>query len=295
MTWPDFDLQAHSTCSDGEWAPADVVAAAATAGVRLLALTDHDTVAGVDAALAAAAEREIDVVAAVELSALPGAGGADVHVLGYRIDHHDAGLRARLETFRADRELRIDGMAQRLEDLGLVLDRGEIARRRASGEPVGRPHLAAAVLDHPDNRERLTAEGTSGPSELFEAYLVPGAPAYVGRSTPTVVEAIEAIHDAGGVAVWAHPFWDATDDDQVLDTLERFGQAGLDGVEVFYPTHTKAQVDLLVQRCAERRLLQTGSTDFHGPGHALFDNFLGFELHGHEPVLGPIAGPVAPG
>ena len=295
MSRPDFDLQAHSTWSDGEWAPGDVVGAAATAGVRLLALTDHDTVEGVDAALAAASEREITVVPAVELSAIPGADGADVHVLGYRIDHHDAGLRTRLEAFRADRELRIDRMAQRLEDLGFALDRSEMARRRASGEPVGRPHLAAAVLDHPENRERLTAEGTVGPSELFEAYLVPGAPAFVGRSTPTVIEAIEAIHDAGGMAVWAHPFWDATEDEQVLATLERFVDAGLDGVEVFYPTHTKHHVDLLARRCAERGLLQTGSTDFHGPGHALFDNFPGFELHDHEPVLGPIAAPAGAG
>ena len=287
----DFDLQAHSTWSDGEWSPADVVAGAAAAGVRLLALTDHDTVSGVDAALAAASGRGVEVVPAVELSALPSPDGADVHVLGYRIDHHDAGLRARLEAYRADRELRTDRMAERLEELGLALDRGEIERRRASGEPVGRPHLAAAVLEHPANQERLHAEGTAGPSEMFEAYLVPGAPAFVGRSSPTVAEAIEAIHAAGGVAVWAHPFWDDTDDAHVLATLERFVAAGLDGVEVFYPTHTEAQVELLARRCAELQLLQTGSTDFHGPGHPLFDGFLGFELHGHEPVLGPIPGP----
>ncbi len=291
MAQPDFDLQAHSTCSDGEWSPAEVVDGAATAGVRLLALTDHDTVDGVDAALAAASERAIEIVPAVELSALTGVHGADIHVLGYRIDHRDATLRGRLEAFRADRELRTQRMAERLEGLGLALDRSEIDRRRASGDPVGRPHLAIAVLNHPDNAERLTAEGNAGPSEFFEAYLVPGAPAFVGRSSPTVGEAIEAIHDAGGVAVWAHPFWDVTDDDQVLATVERFVAMGLDGVEVFYPTHTEDQVELLGQRCGELGLLQTGSADFHGPAHALFDNFLNFELHGREPVLGPIAAP----
>lgn len=268
-----------------------MVAGAANAGVALLALTDHDTVGGVDAALAAAAERGIEVVPAVELSALSGADGVDVHVLGYRIDHHDAVLRGRLEAFRADRELRTQRMAERLEELGLSLDRADIDRRRTAGEPVGRPHLAAAVLNHPDNAERLTAEGTGEPSELFDAYLVPGAPAFVGRSSPTVAEAIGAIHDAGGVAVWAHPFWDVTDDGQVLATIERFVAAGLDGVEVFYPTHTEAQVELLAQRCGELGLLQTGSADFHGPAHALFDSFLGFELHGREPALGPIAEP----
>jgi predicted metal-dependent phosphoesterase TrpH len=293
MRRPDFDLQAHSTCSDGAWPPADVVAGAAAAGVRLLALTDHDTVDGVDAALAAAAERGIEVVPAIELSALPGADGADVHVLGYRIDHRDATLGERLLAFRADRALRTERMAERLEALGLALDRSEIDRRRANGAPVGRPHLAAAVLDHPDNAERLAAEGTASPSELFEAYLVPGAPAFVGRSSPTVADAIEAIHGAGGVAVWAHPFWDVTDDEQALVTLERFVAVGLDGVEVFYPVHTEAQVRLLAERCGELGLLQTGSTDFHGPAHALFDRFLGFELYGREPVLGPIAEPPA--
>jgi hypothetical protein len=277
MSPPDFDLQAHSTRSDGALEPAAVVAAAAAAGVRLLALTDHDTVAGVDEALGAGREHGVEIVPAIEVSAVQSGMSGDVHVLGYRLDHHSRELAGRLETWQADRALRIERMADRLEELGFELDRSELEARRAAGEPLGRPHLAAAVRDRPDG--------------FFAEYLVPGAPAFVPRSTPSVAEAIAAIHAAGGVAVWAHPFWDMSDAAEVLATLEAFAAAGLDGVEVFYPTHTEAQAALLAERCARDGLLQTGSADFHGPGHAHFDRFRAFELYGREPVLGPIAAP----
>ena len=275
MSAPEFDLQAHSTRSDGALEPSAVVAAAAAAGVRLLALTDHDTVDGVEDALEAGGENGIEVVPAIEVSAVQSGSAADVHVLGYRIDHGSPELAAALEGWQADRALRIERMADRLEELGFELDRTELEARRAAGESLGRPHLAAAVRDRPEG--------------FFERYLVAGAPAFVPRSTPSVAEAIAAIHAAGGVAVWAHPFWDVTDPAEVLATLERFAALRLDGVEVFYATHTSAQVALLAERCTRDGLLQTGSADFHGPGHDHFDRFRAFELYGREPVLGPIA------
>ena len=275
MSAPEFDLQAHSTRSDGALEPAAVVATAAAAGVRLLALTDHDTVDGVPEALAAGRDHGVDVVPAIEVSAVPSGAPADVHVLGYRIDDDSPELAAALQGWQADRALRIERMADRLEELGFELDRTELEARRAAGEPLGRPHLAAAVRDRPDG--------------FFEEYLVPGAPAFVPRTTPSVAEAIAVIHAAGGVAVWAHPFWDVSEPQEVLATLERFVALGLDGVEVFYSTHTEAQVALLAERCARDRLLQTGSADFHGPDHEHFDRFRAFQLYGHEPVLGPIA------
>jgi predicted metal-dependent phosphoesterase TrpH len=275
MSAPDFDLQAHSTRSDGALEPAAVVAAAAAAGVRLLALTDHDTVAGVEEALAAGREHAVELVPAIEVSAVQSGAAADVHVLGYRIDHESPELGAALAGWQADRALRIERMADRLEELGFELDRTELEARRAAGEPLGRPHLAAAVRDRPEG--------------FFERYLVPGAPAFVPRSTPSVAEAIAAIQAAGGVAVWAHPFWDVSEPEDVLATLEQFVAVGLDGVEVFYATHTEEQVALLAERSARDGLLQTGSADFHGPGHEHFDRFRAFDLYGREPVLGPIA------
>jgi 3',5'-nucleoside bisphosphate phosphatase len=259
-----------------------VVAAAADAGVTLLALTDHDTVDGVDEALQASATLGLRLVPAVELSALD-RGAEDVHILGYLVDHHAVALLGPLATFRADRATRAVRMAEALRECGLQL---ELPQRPT----IGRPHLAQATFDHPANRMRLAREQIVNASQLLEAYLVPGAPAYRSRTTPTVPEAIAIIHEAGGVAVWAHPFWDVRDPRVVLDTIDRFAAVGLDGVEAFYPTHDADQTQLVARRCGELGLLATGSADFHGPAHPLFNRFRAFELHGLEPRLGPIAG-----
>jgi predicted metal-dependent phosphoesterase TrpH len=283
---PTFDLQSHSTCSDGTLAPAAVVAAAAAAGVTRLALTDHDTVDGVPEALAAAKKHGIAVVPAVELSTAD-VLGEDFHVLGYGIDHTDPVLAQRLRGWCEDRARRIDRMAARLTELGFPPDRSELDARRANGCPIGRPHLAAAAVSA--NRERLRHAGLDECSAFLEAYLVPGAPAYSRRTTPTVSEAIDAIHDAGGVAVWAHPFWDLAGPEDVSAALARFAAAGLDGVEAFYVTHNRAQTRLLCALADDRGLLTTGSADFHGPDHTRFSRFRAFELHGCEPRLGPIA------
>jgi len=279
---PTFDLQAHSTRSDGALEPAEVVARAAAAGVELLALTDHDTVAGIPEALTAAQRHGVALSPAAELSAVHG-GYEDLHVLGYALDHADAGLEAALEDFRADRGRRVRAMADSLRELGFELDDAALAR-----EAVGRPHLADAVLSHPANAGRLRAEGIGGRDALFPAYLVPGAPAYVPRSRPTVPAAIAVIHAAGGVAVWAHPFWDVDDPAEALATLDAFVADGLDGVEAFYVTHTEEQTRLLYEATSARGLLATGSSDFHSPEHERFDGFRNFELYGLEPRLGPI-------
>ena len=283
---PSFDLQSHSTRSDGALEPAEVVAHAARAGVRLLALTDHDTVDGIDEAQAAGAEHGVTIVPAVEISAVDELG-EDFHVLGYGFDHTDAGLAAALARWRADRAARIDRMAAQLTLVGLPPDPTEIEARRAAGLPVGRPHLANAVIEA--HGERLRADGLDECSAFLEAYLCKGRPAYSRRTTPTVPEAIDAIHAAGGVAVWAHPFWDLAGDDDVIGALERFGAAGLDGVEAFYATHDADQTRLLCASAARLGLLTTGSADFHGPQHSRFSRFRAFELHGCAPRLGPIA------
>ncbi len=288
MTPPRFDLQAHSLHSDGELSPAEVVAAAAAAGIELLALTDHDTVDGVDEARDAAHHAGLRVVPATELSAVD-EGHEDLHILGYGIDHCDLELARALSAWRADRDQRIQRMVGRLRTIGLEVADAELEHRRAAGKPIGRPHLARAVLDAPANGERLAAEGIDDVPPLIERYLVPGAAAYVPRTTPSVPEAIAALHAAGGVAVWAHPFWDVADTDEVLGILDRFAAAGIDGVEAFYITHTRAQTLALVEAAGRAELLTTGSADFHGPSHRRFSRFGAFELFGATPVLGPIA------
>ena len=180
-------------------------------------------------------------------------------------------------------------MAERLRELGFEIDPAPIDARKAAGKPVGRPHLAAAVIAHPANAERLEEEGLGEVSSFIPAYLIQGKPGYVARTHPTVEEAIGWIHDAAGVAVWAHPFWDIEDPDQVLAAIDRYRAAGLDGVEAFYTAHDRDQTVLLADRCAELGLLTTGSSDYHGPEHKLFSRFRAFLLHGREPNLGPIA------
>jgi predicted metal-dependent phosphoesterase TrpH len=286
---PSFDLQAHSVHSDGALGAAEVVERAAAAGVELFALTDHDTVDGVPEAAARAAELGLRYSAAAELSAVHG-GHEDLHVLGYELDVADPDLTTILEDFRGDRARRIEAMADRLRELGFELDDSPLVARREAGKPIGRPHLADAVLAHPANAERLRAEGIAGKDELFPPYLVPGARAYVARSRPTVAEAIEVIHAAGGVAVWAHPFWDVEAPEEALGTLDEFADAGLDGVECFYVTHTEEQTRLLHDHALRRGLLTTGSTDFHGPDHGRFSVFRGFDVFGLTVDLGPIGG-----
>ncbi len=290
---PPFDLQSHSTRSDGALDPAAVVAAAARAGVRLLALTDHDTLAGVPEALRAGVEHGVSVVPAIEISAIDDGGQAgtarELHILGYLVDHTDPGFAATLAGFLADREQRTLRMARSLRELGVQLDQQTIDARVHAGEPIGRPHLAEAALSHPANAARLRAENIDDIGSFIRAYLIEGRPAFCLRVTPTVAEAIGAIHAAGGVAIWAHPFWDVSDPQEVLATIDRFRAFGVNGVEAFYVTHTHTQTELLANRCGELNMLSTGSADFHGPENRLFSRFMAFDTYGLEPNLGPIA------
>lgn len=286
-----FDLQSHSTYSDGALPAAEVVQRAAEAGVELLALSDHDTVGGVAEALAAGARHGLEVVPAVEISAVDDGAATprELHILGYRVDHSGPPLTERLDDFLADRERRTLRMRDALREVGFALEEREIEERIAAGKPIGRPHLAAAVLDAPGNAERLRDEQIDDVGSLIRGYLIEGRPAFRMRETPTVAQALDAIHEARGVAVWAHPFWDIDAAGEVVDSLERFAALGIDGVEAFYITHDERQTRLLAERAAALGLLTSGSADFHGPENRQFHSFMAFETFGLEPNLGPIA------
>ena len=284
---PRFDLQSHSQISDGVLGPAEVVAAAGAAGVKLLSLTDHDSVDGVAEAREAGAEIGVEVVPGVEISAIDPIHG-DLHILGYLVDDRDPVFEERLAGYRESREQRADEMSAALRGLGFSLDIRVLERQRALGLSIGRPHLAQAVVRHPANAPRLAAEGLEDFSAFLQAYLIEGTPAFRRRRGPSVAEAIRVIGDAGGVAVWAHPFWDIPDPAEVLAAVDRFAEAGLAGVECFYRTHSREQTVLLYERCRAKGLLCTGSADFHGPDHREFSSFRAFSTYGLEPVLGPI-------
>jgi 3',5'-nucleoside bisphosphate phosphatase len=286
---PTFDLQSHSIHSDGALTPRGVVRAAADAGVRLLALSDHDTAAGVAEASVAADELGLGLVAATEITSIMG-GGQELHILGYLIDPDDASLDWALAASRASRENRAEAMAQALRELGFEVDGSLLSTRVAEGKTVGRPHLAEAVVIAPANRARLQDEGLLDPTAFLVAYLTEGRPAFRAREAPSVAQAIELIHGAGGVAVWAHPFWDIKAPEAVVAAIDEFRALGIDGVECFYVTHTREQTQLLAQRCDELGLLSTGSSDFHGPEHRMFSRFRAFETYDLQARLGPLAG-----
>jgi hypothetical protein len=288
---PRFDLQSHSTHSDGVLSAADVVARAADAGVELLALSDHDTISGVAEAIEAGEKHGVKVVSAVEISAVDEGASSprELHILGYGIDHTGPPMTDRLEEFLADREKRTLRMRDGLHEAGFDLDEAELEERIAAGKPIGRPHLAGAVLRAPANADRLAAENIDDIGSLIRGYLIEGKAAFRLRETPTIAEAVQAIHEAGGVAIWAHPFWDIADPDEVIRSLDRFHELGIDGAEAFYITHDEPQTRLLSNRAAELGILTTGSADFHGPENKQFHSFMAFETYGIEPNLGPIA------
>jgi hypothetical protein len=286
---PTFDLQSHSVHSDGALSAREVVEAAAAAGVELLSLSDHDSVDGVAEALDAASAQGIVVAPAVEISALDDEL-RDQHILGYMVDHTDPVLCERLESYREDREQRATRMADALKELGYELDEESLAARAAEGKSIGRPHLARAVVTHPANARRLEQEGLTDPSAFLVEYLIEGKPAFRSRTIPSVPESIEAIHDAGGVAIWAHPYWTIPERHTVIPMVDDLHARGIDGVECFYITHTREEVELLLDRCDALGMLITGSSDFHGPGHREFSQFRAFSTYGREPRLGPIAG-----
>ena len=155
----------------------------------------------------AAAQLGLRLVSGVEITAID-LDQRDLHILGYLIDDQDPGLLSLLEGYRSERTARADAMAQAIKELGFALDEDALRVRAQEGRSVGRPHLAAAVVSEAANRDRLAAEGRLDPSAFLEAYLIEGRPGFRPRRGPSVAQAIAAIHGAGGVAVWAHPFWD---------------------------------------------------------------------------------------
>ena len=251
-----IDLQSHSTVSDGELPPAEVVAASAAAGVTTMALTDHDAVDGIAEASEAATEAGLALVPAAEISCIH-SDIDDLHMLGYWIDV-DA-MRPMCRRAQQERVTRAEEIVAKLNSLGVAVDFDDAIAEAGDASSVGRPHIAKAAGTKPDEM-----------SAFFKEYLVPGAKAFVSRRWPTASEATGLIREAGGTPVLAHPFWDIDDPGAVAALI---GDLDLDGVECFYPAHDRAQTRFLLEICSERGLAATGSSDFHGPGHKMFDRF----------------------
>lgn len=248
-----IDLHTHSTASDGTLAPAALVDLAAEKKLTAIALTDHDTVAGVPGALARGAEKGVEVIPGVEIGVRWETGGA-MHLLGYYIRPDEAQLRERLEGLRLQRRQRAQRMVTLLNQLGVGITFSGV-EHVATGESVGRPHVAQALLE---------AGAVRSPEEAFRRYLGRGRPAYVQRELPSPQEGIAWLKGAGGVAVLAHPCTLRLGRKELERWVEELKAHGLDGIEVFWSGHNRAQQERYGALAQRLGLLVTGGSDFHG-------------------------------
>lgn len=243
------DLHLHSTRSDGSSTPEEVVARAREAGLRLISLTDHDSVDGVVEAQAAGIVHGVEVVPGAELSVQH--EGRDVHVLAYFVDPDSSTLATCLKTYQDERRNRADRIVKRLNSLGVRV-KLEHVLAKADGGSIGRPHVADVLVE----------EGFCFSSnEAFHKYLGYGKPAYQEKFVMTPAEAVEVIHDAGGVAVIAHPVLYGND-----DLLPGLAEAGVDGIEVWHIKHQSGDVERYKAFAKRFDLLVSGGSDCHGDG-----------------------------
>lgn len=242
------DLHSHTTASDGTLSPAELVRAAVKRGVRVLAITDHDSTAGLAAARAEAARHPaLTIVPGLEINCdVP---GAEVHVLGYYVDDDAAWFQDFLREQRAERVARVHRIATRLGELGMPIDPAEVFALVQEGS-AGRPHVAQVMV------QRGYVKSVK---EAFDRWLHANGPANVPRHRLTPEQAIGVIRRAGGVPVFAHP--GLADRDALLPDMIA---AGLMGIETYYSEHSAAQTAHYKELCRQHGLVATGGSDYHG-------------------------------
>jgi hypothetical protein len=242
------ELHCHSTASDGELSPTELVARALANGLTTLALTDHDTVGGIAELLEAARDTSLRIVPGVELSCH--FEGREVHLLGYFIEHRDPDFLDLLSRMQEERRGRVHKILAKLQALGVEIGYEEVSAQ-SSGKALGRPHVARA----------LVARGVvSSIDSAFETYLGNRGPAYVGRSLLSLPEGIEAVRRAGGCSVLAHP---GLLGDWAM--VERILHLPVQGVEVWHPSHNKAARKRSRRLGGRYQKVLSGGSDFHRP------------------------------
>jgi len=251
-----IDLHMHSNCSDGTMSPEELVAAALEQGLEAAALTDHDTVSGDRRFLAAAAGTPLRAVAGVELATM--LFSKDIHIVGLFIDPGHGPLLTALEQLRVWREERNAQMVDRLREKGYDITMDEVLAE-AGGESVGRPHMAAVLL---------RKGGFPDMQTIFTRLIGRGASCYVQRKYYPVDACIRLVHEAGGLAIWAHPLQAPRGARALLRKIgSRLVQYGLDGLECHYPMFSAQQVEETLKFAESRSLLVSGGSDFHGSAH----------------------------
>lgn len=278
-----IDLQIQTTASDGKHSPATCVQMAKENNLTIVAITDHDAIAGIDEALHAGRELEIRVIPGIEISAEE----HGLHILGYGIDHTREELLTQLEEFRQGRISGAKQMVENLKQAGFTVDWSDV-EKEATGSVFARPHIARAILKRPENKEKLGS--VSNTHDFIDMYLSDESPHYVGRSHISVKDAIALIRKSGGVAVWSHPAIHFRNDYDGLETfLQEMIGWGIQGLEVFNPSHSEDDAECIQGLASTYRLLRTAGSDFHEQGEHTADLVTGlhsarcigdYETHG---------------
>ena len=246
-----IDLHIHSTYSDGVFTPVELVDLAESKGLSAIAITDHDTAEGTDEAIQRGLEKGIEVISGIEMSSWH--GDTSMHILGYNFNHKDAQFARQLHLLQNGRETRNKKIIENLVNLGIDLELEELRQYSEYGQ-TGRPHIARLLVD----------KGiTKTVDQAFKNYLGRGAAAYAERFRFSAHDAIAMIRQAGGVAVLAHP---ASLDPSLRSTrslLKKLLTVGLEGVEIYYPSHSPKAVKALIKIAEDLGLLMTGGSDFH--------------------------------
>lgn len=255
------DLHAHTTASDGMYAPAEVVRRAKLAGLTAIAITDHDTVAGVEEAVEAGEQAGIMVVPGAEISTVT--AGSDIHVLAYYTDNSDSQWLERLAWIGSARERRNEAIVHKLQELGIEISMADVLEAAPGKEgSIGRPHIAGALI-----RKGIVSDM----NEAFAKYLGAGAKAYVQVQSITTADALRWIREAGGVSVIAHPGLYERD-----ELLEQWVRDGVRGIEAYHSDHTPEAAERYRAFAEQHGLLITGGSDFHGErGGVSFHGALG--------------------
>jgi hypothetical protein len=241
------DLHLHTNFSDGTFTPEELVLYAQKNGLACIALTDHDTVEGCERAAEACAKVEMEFIPGAELTAEH--EDTEVHILGYFLDTKNPLLLEKISKFQSVRQNRINEMCEALNKLGVPL-KAEAVFALANCKSPGRPHVARALV-----KEKLVATL----DEAFERFLKKGRPAWVPKTKMSALEAVELIHQAGGLAVMAHPGLNRTD-----EIIPGLVQAGLDGIECFHTKHSTVMAERYLEIAERYHLLVTGGSDCHG-------------------------------
>ena len=247
-----IDLHTHSTASDGIYSPTELLQRAKSIGLRILALTDHDTTGGLDEAARAAAALDIDFIPGIEINT--DIAGGEVHVLGYFPEYQRPAFQAVLKILRDARERRGQRMVELLNEQGINVS-WERVRAIAEGA-VGRPHVAKALLE---------AGYVQTIGEAFDKYIGTGCYAYVPRYRLTPEDAVHLIASANGLPVMAHPV-ELPGLEELRNWLPGLKEAGMVGLETYYGPYTTEEEQALRALADEYDLIPTGGTDFHGPG-----------------------------